>query len=382
MNILNNRYNLQQYEMIINGDFNIDYAKTHNALRTDFNSIMVDYGLRQIIKKHTRVTNKSKSIIDLIFTNIREPHIENSGVIDIAIYDHMPVYLNKKARRHKHPKQMIKCRTYHNYNYQTLSNVLFDNVLWIDYWRIQGNPDKLWDIMRNIIISSVDVLCPVRNVVIHEDQLPWIDKTLRISLISKDRSYRKACKTQSADDWNEYHRQKTASRKLFIAKKREYIVATLEENKDDPRRFWQELGINLKIGKSKKVSKVCTQIRRADEWMKTGMDAATCLNEFYVSVGQDLAKKFPVVNPIADKFVDQRRKCSFRFVGTKEVKSVVLQFKNNKSTNVSNINMKVILLLELIHLVNECLDLSIMPQEWKVGSEYRRLPTYISFTSP
>ena len=56
------------------------------------------------------------------------------------------------------------------------------------------------------------------------------------------------------------------------------------------------------------------------------------------------------------------------------MKSVINGLKNNKSTCVNDISMTVlkdamlILLVEITHLISECLDLSIMPDQWKVGT--------------
>ena len=56
------------------------------------------------------------------------------------------------------------------------------------------------------------------------------------------------------------------------------------------------------------------------------------------------------------------------------MKSIINGMENNKSTCIGNIIMRVfkdamsILLLELTYLINECLNLSIMPTEWKVGT--------------
>ena len=52
---------------------------------------------------------------------------------------------------------------------------------------------------------------------------------------------------------------------------------------------------------------------------------------------------------------------------------VIKGLKNNKSICVDEIRMRVlkdamvILLVEITHLINECLDRSIMPTHWKVG---------------
>ena len=72
--------------------------------------------------------------------------------------------------------------------------------------------------------------------------------------------------------------------------------------------------------------------------------------------------------------VDVKKLCAFRFVGMKEVKSVIQGLKSNKSTCVADINMKtfkdamLILLVEVTYLINVCLDKSIMPSQWKVGT--------------
>ena len=55
------------------------------------------FHIRQIVKASTRITNKTKRTIDLIFINIA--HIRDSGVLVCVISDHMPVYLIKKRPR-------------------------------------------------------------------------------------------------------------------------------------------------------------------------------------------------------------------------------------------------------------------------------------------
>ena len=57
----------------------------------------------------------------------------------------------------------------------------------------------------------------------------------------------------------------------------------------------------------------------------------------------------------------------------REVSSVIKDLQNNKSTCLEGVNMRIIkdalniLQLEFTRLINECLDSSYMPQEWKVG---------------
>ena len=133
---------------------------------------------------------------------------------------------------------------------------------------------------------------------------------------------------------------------------------------------------NLNIGKGKTNTSTCDRIINKEGNIVTGDAVLATFDEFYVSIGQDLAKKFTIANNICSAAppVDVRKQCSFRFIGIREVKSVVNGLKNNKSTCVNDIYMKILkeavmmLLVELTHLINECLDMSIMPQEWKLGT--------------
>ena len=45
----------------------------------------------------TRITVRSKSKIDLIWTNVT--HIHDSGILDTILSDHVPVYVIKKKER-------------------------------------------------------------------------------------------------------------------------------------------------------------------------------------------------------------------------------------------------------------------------------------------
>ena len=57
-----------------------------------------NYNLSQIIKGHSRVCEGSKSLIDLIYTDIT--HIFSSGILDTIVSDHLPVtYVRKKIER-------------------------------------------------------------------------------------------------------------------------------------------------------------------------------------------------------------------------------------------------------------------------------------------
>ena len=58
------------------------------------------HGLRQVIEETTRNTDKSKTLMDLIFTNSK--YVSESGTINTIISDHQPIFVVKKKTRAVH----------------------------------------------------------------------------------------------------------------------------------------------------------------------------------------------------------------------------------------------------------------------------------------
>ena len=94
------------------GDFNFNFVKTKilplNKLFVLFNI----FRLCQLIKTPTYVTNTCKSTIDLIFNNIGKTLINSAGAVDVAVSDHIPIYVNRKAGHQKRRKNVVNRQNY------------------------------------------------------------------------------------------------------------------------------------------------------------------------------------------------------------------------------------------------------------------------------
>ena len=86
------RLDLTNLEFFLLGDMNADMASTNydNNVRQLINIADI-YGLHQLISEPTRITDKSSTLIDLIYTNCPE-RVVCSGVAYISISDHSLVY--------------------------------------------------------------------------------------------------------------------------------------------------------------------------------------------------------------------------------------------------------------------------------------------------
>ena len=108
-NVLNQyigRGNPNGKEIYIIGDFNVDYSRcSKDTTKTKLKDLEVKYSLRQLIKKPTRETKTCKSIIDLLFTSVPKEDIITSGVLDVTISDHLPIFVIKRKKGNIIPKK-------------------------------------------------------------------------------------------------------------------------------------------------------------------------------------------------------------------------------------------------------------------------------------
>ena len=83
-------------EFVILGGFNYDLLNQSAAHNSDkFLEILNLYQLHQLINKPTRITETSKTLIDVIITNKPVNYLK-SGIIHIGISDHSLVYTCRK----------------------------------------------------------------------------------------------------------------------------------------------------------------------------------------------------------------------------------------------------------------------------------------------
>ena len=367
-----------RFELIISGDFNIDYAKNRNPDRRALKELADDLNLTQLISTPTRVTNKCKSTIDLIFTNIDKDKIKRSGVLDIIISDHLPIFINVKRSKTKHTKTKIHSRSYNLYTYENFKNILLTNHNWRIFWLKDNTIIELWEIMLEIIVDSLDSICPKQTSFRRQDQQSWIDKELLNAISHKNGLYKRIRKTnESVDLWDSYKAQRTLVRRLLVTKRRSYITKTLNENRDDPKSFWKEINTNLGFGKKSGNPTAITIMDENDNKVE-GRESANAFNAHYVTVGKKLADNLAPAQQTAGQPTPcplplPYRPMTFRFVTVKEVTSLIKSLKNSKPSGVPSLKTSIlkdaliILIVEFTFIINECLDKSYIPDNWKKG---------------
>ena len=90
-------------DVIIVGDFNLDINKKCNSSK--IKSIASHCNMKQLIKDFTRITETTKTIIDLAFVS-KPDKVYSSGVHSLGLSDHNLIYLIRRNKKVKVPPRL------------------------------------------------------------------------------------------------------------------------------------------------------------------------------------------------------------------------------------------------------------------------------------
>lgn len=109
-NVITSLADRDKKNLIIHGDFNVDYNNKHCKWANKLKSWETKNGYPQVIRSDTRTCVDSSTMIDLCFTNVK--FLKLIGTLNVNVSDHLPTYIViKKGREEKTPNK-FKGRDY------------------------------------------------------------------------------------------------------------------------------------------------------------------------------------------------------------------------------------------------------------------------------
>ena len=176
------QHSTSQYEdVIVLRDFNLDLCKRANC--TKINNIAKHSNLTQLIKNHTRITDTSSTILDLIFVT-NSDKVFSSGVHSLGLSDHSLIYLIRKNKKVHMAPRTIKSRSFKNFNdkdfVDTVKNMDWDKVT------SSSDVDSAWTNWGDLFNEACDKHAPVKEKRVSGSLHEWINS--EYIQLSKDRT--------------------------------------------------------------------------------------------------------------------------------------------------------------------------------------------------
>ncbi|XP_028518360.1 uncharacterized protein LOC114576263, partial [Exaiptasia diaphana] len=133
---------LDKSDVVLLGDLNVNLLKNSKGCKKDKQELLKfsrTYDFKQLIKEPTRITDTSRSLIDLIFVN-NEHRITKSGIVPLTISDHSLIFCIIKAGVLKANPRTFEYRSYKNFDANKFKKDLSDVP-----WHIVNNENDIND---------------------------------------------------------------------------------------------------------------------------------------------------------------------------------------------------------------------------------------------
>ena len=366
-------------ETIILGDINCDYLKRND--HSDIKELFTLNGYSQLINSATRITQNSATLIDVILTNFRQ-NISLCNVIPTNLSDHDMVGCVRKINRNKAKPKTITCRNYAKYDKEAI-NVSLSCENWDAIYNSKC-PEKAWEIMKAILVRTLDQWAPFVTKRVKGDDCPWLNDLIKKEMNTRDKLMRKARRTKKDIDWSNYKRKRNFVINAIKRAKKLHYTNLLNESASAPEKFWRSIK-EIFPTKSKSQPSSCSIIINGEKTC----DNKTIANgfcKFFSSAANTLKRKaFPLTNCVwkYNKKHNIRPKTAFNFtnVPVREVNSHLKKLKRKKATGLDNLPAKFLrdtadsIASPLTHIINLSLQSSVIPNDFKSG---RVLPLFKS----
>lgn len=293
----------------------------------------------------------------------------------------------RKKPRIPHTKTTFTCCAT-KYFYKDIFYEILRDHDWSDLYK-ETNTESSWKILITFIIKTLDNMCPFktfRNVPVRAD---WMTSELFERIAFRDQKFKTARHSKDNKNWEKA--KKTKNELNFDCKqaKGDYIKNKLNENKLNPRKFWEVLTPLVNPQKVKIISELSLRDADTNEIIHKE-NTANSMNKFYfINIGEKLAtliepplnsELIPLENANNNTIsIDPNLTFKFRPIEQEEVWNIVKEIQTHKSSGIKNASTYFLklafkaLIPQVTHILNTSLSSGQIPDEWKIVKSHTTL---------
>ena len=363
------------YKLVLLGDFNVDLLN-NNSNKTNFELCMQSNYLIPTILAATRVSlitnndgseKRSDTLIDNIFINQQINF--NSGLIQMSITDHYPIYIILPDLKIKNAKPIkVNYREINDYSQRTFNSYLYFyqiNEILNDYLA-----ESAYTKFFSIFQASYDKSFPLQSKFItHKDEVhPWITESHLREMTERD----KLCKLSKKNkiEKKTYSEFRNKLKERLRKDKCEYYTKLFEYHKSNIKKTWNV--INKVINSNVSRSKISLNDHEGNEY-KDNEIPSKFIN-YFTSIAKKMTENITRMKNSPKSYLLNRSEDDFYMtpVCPNEVNLAIDGLTNNGnspnsiSTSVIK-NSKHILTPIMCHLINLFVEQGYFPNNLKSG---------------
>ena len=286
-NMLTNIRCIHKKNIIICGDFNIDFL-TEKKEKQQVESIIHSFNVKYVIKQPTRITSHCKTAIDNVLTNIDLNDVTYE-IID-GLSDHTCQLITvKRTNDHIYKPQIFEKRNFNHINVRKFITTL-QTEPWTELYNSNSTTDKMFTTFMNSVYNIFDKTFPIIKIRVNKRQKKgWISNEVKHYSKLKRKFIRDRQIAGKKD--NSFTNFIRRYKQLIKNTKRKYYLSKILGSKNKTKKLWEVVneGINMK---QKQKS---TNIRLITEGtlIENPADVSEAFNSYFVEV----VKKLNTNNP-------------------------------------------------------------------------------------
>lgn len=180
-------YIFSRYEdPVLTGDFNVNMLNPDSSDFKNLNDSLIEpFDLKQIIKNPTRITDKSKTLIDLLFVKDLNK-VKTVGQCDVpGVSDHFFIYMSYNIKKPKFQAYTVTRRDFRKFDLPTFQRAA-EVAHWENVFSVQDVNEKV-AILERTINDLLDTFAPYRTFKITKpNSTPWITDEIKQVMNKRD----------------------------------------------------------------------------------------------------------------------------------------------------------------------------------------------------
>ena len=360
----------QNIEYHIIGDFNFEYIPQTKKFQTAYwNEFVQHYGISQLVDCPTRVSQKSSTIIDHLYSN-RETRIIEVFVSPLAISDHSPVCFTRSAREENPCSTSHKCITYRSFNKFDLPafqmDLAFSNIN--DVEKII-DPNTSLTMFYHIVNNVLQKHAPLKQKRVKFLSQPnWLTQDIKDAIRMRD----------SIDKKTNFASYKTVRNKvtyMIKSAKRDFYNNAVKQN-TDPKFLWK----NMRdiTGNSSKNIFIPKSIFIENREITGEKNIASTFNDHFINICKIIKQKTFNENDFKDLQLNLEENLKGKHFNIQpitpfEVKSFIEKLNCSKATGIDGIGPQILkycgdfIVLPITAIINNSIRLGIFPDALKAS---------------
>jgi hypothetical protein len=346
---------------ILVGDFNcnmLDLNSYNTKLLID--SFMEPFSLQQLIDKPTRVTETSRTLIDLIFVNKPQNALFSSCCDAPGVSDHFFTYVAYSLKKEKFKPYKVVKRDFKNINHEGFRNAI-EFGPWENVFAVESVNDKV-SVLENYMNDILDQYAPYKSFTVKKrNHTPWIGPNIREMMDTRD-SFKNDFNTtgeQGKLDLFKYYRNKVTSARRLAQRK--MFNDTINNSAGDSKNFYdaaRKLGVMTE-------QNVNTHIHFSAEKLNNAFVSNNNAEVDSDLIDEQIRQLYIKNPPCLHTF-------NFQPVSEDDV-TKILKSINTNSTGADHLNAFTLkffidrISVVLTHIINISFETGIFPDKWKLA---------------